>query len=597
MLTNACFEAILITSIITIEININLECYIMNLFKNTRLSLKLWLMVSPQLVALIVLTIIFVTSANDILNQNKTVLNDILYNGSKATLSADKDLYQAAEIEKALILDKTISSDEKSSLISDLNENVSQIEERAKAAFEAVKIDSSLYESFSYQGFTPKQLEENFNTNFEQWKNTYDFTTGSGDLNKRSTTFESARSSLDSLSALLNAYAREQTYTLEQRQANLANYASIAAACVTILVSILALFSIHAIVKKLKYIINLNAKIADGELTLKVDKNLISKDEVGVLMQATDDILTRLNTYVAYIEEITQSLETMADGNMKIELKQDYKGEFAPIKASLRNISSSLSTTIKAINTSAEQVRAGSEQVADASQSLASGAAEQASSIEELSASIQEVSSEVNKSAENAGKARHLAVESEEKINEGKGKMNEMLDAMEMISNSSAEISKIIKVIDDIAFQTNILALNAAVEAARAGAAGKGFAVVADEVRNLAAKSAEAAKQTNELIATSIKAVNDGRDKADLTASSLTAIEEKTTHLLKLVEDIATAAESEAAAIGQITTGINQISVVVQNNAATAEESSAASEELSSQSEILNDEVSKFILI
>lgn len=597
MLTNACFEAILITSIITIEININLECYIMNLLKNTRLSIKLWLMVVPQLVALVVLTIIFVNSANDILNQNKTVLNSILYTGSEATLNADRDLYQAAEIEKTLILDKTISSDEKSALISDLNENVSQVEERAKAAFEAVKVDSSLYESFSYQGYTPKQLEEKFNTNFEQWRNSYDFNKSSGDIDKRSTAFEATRSSLDSLSNLLNAYASEQVYKLEQRQENLANYSSIATACVTILVSVIALFSIHAIVKKLKYIINLNAKIAEGELTLKVDKSLISKDEVGVLMQATDSILARLNTYVAYIEEITQSLETMAGGNMRIELKQDYKGEFAPIKASLHNISSALSTTIKAINTSAEQVRAGSEQVADASQSLASGAAEQASSIEELSASIQEVSSEVNKSAENAGKARHLAVESEDKISEGKAKMDEMLGAMEMISNSSAEISKIIKVIDDIAFQTNILALNAAVEAARAGAAGKGFAVVADEVRNLAAKSAEAAKQTNELIATSIKAVNDGLDKADLTASSLTAIEEKTTHLLRLVEDIATAAESEAAAIGQITTGINQISVVVQNNAATAEESSAASEELSSQSEILHDEVSKFILI
>ena len=237
-----------------------------------------------------------------------------------------------------------------------------------------------------------------------------------------------------------------------------------------------------------------------------------------------------------------------------------------------------------------------SDQVSSGAQALSQGATEQASSVEELAASINEISNNINQTAQQAQDASDKSMQVGEKAGESNNRMHDMLQAMADINASSGEIGKIIKTIEDIAFQTNILALNAAVEAARAGAAGKGFAVVADEVRNLASKSAEASKNTAVLIENSLQAVENGKRIADETAQSLEVVISDIQEASSLMGSIAKAATDQAESISQITLGIDQISSVVQTNSATAEESAAASEELSGQAQILNELVRKFRL-
>ena len=227
---------------------------------------------------------------------------------------------------------------------------------------------------------------------------------------------------------------------------------------------------------------------------------------------------------------------------------------------------------------------------------LSQGATEQASSIEELTASIEQVSTQTKINAENASKANGMAEQAKNYAVTGNEQMKEMLKAMDEINESSNNINKIIKVIDDIAFQTNILALNAAVEAARAGQHGKGFAVVAEEVRTLAGRSANAAKETTALIEDSIKKSGEGTRIAKETAEALAKIFNEVNAVSGLVGDINNASNEQAAAIAQINQGIMQVSQVVQENSATSEESAAASEELSGQAEILYDLISQFKL-
>jgi len=346
------------------------------------------------------------------------------------------------------------------------------------------------------------------------------------------------------------------------------------------------------VIKPVLRICNEMTNISKGTLSSEFELDS-DTSEIGTLIAAIKSTKQVLQKYIGNISEL---LSKMADGNMNLNVGIDYIGDFLPIKKSLEVILDAMNGTLSDIDDAAKLVAGSSDHVAAGAQSLAQGATEQASTVEELSATISELTDRMGHIAENAEKAQNLSHESENTLMEGNKKMDEMKQAMDDISDASQEIGKIIKTIEDIAFQTNILALNAAVEAARAGAAGKGFAVVADEVRNLANKSQEASRQTTILISNSAQAVNRGVRLTEETAEALNEVAKSTRASNSFVESIATDSEQQAHALQQVNIGVNQISDVVQTNSATAEGSAAASQELNNQAGSLQRLVSAFQL-
>ncbi len=332
--------------------------------------------------------------------------------------------------------------------------------------------------------------------------------------------------------------------------------------------------------------------LAQGEMSQTLEYE--SADEFGSLVGSVKETCQVLENVVS---DLSRLLDEMSNGNFDLFANgEHYRGDFGPLLTAIRRMNRSLSSTMRQINDASDQVASGADQVSSGAQALSQGATEQASSVEELAATINDISREVNNTAENAREASEKVMEAQTKLSTSNEQMQDMIAAMGEISQKSGDIGKIIKTIEDIAFQTNILALNAAVEAARAGEAGKGFAVVADEVRNLASKSAEAASNTTALIEGTILAVENGTNIVDRTAAAISETVESTKSAVTYVDKISTAAVSQAEAVTQVTMGMDQISSVVQTNSATAEESAAASQELSSQSQLLKSLVSHFKL-
>ena len=329
---------------------------------------------------------------------------------------------------------------------------------------------------------------------------------------------------------------------------------------------------------------NISMRDDDAVIIQKYSQN---KDEPGQCIAATSLFMREINSEMDMLERI-------GEGDLTIE--PNILSESDKVGKALTKVVDNLNNMFSEIQSSTSQVATGSKQIADGSQSLAQGSTEQAASVQQLSSSISEIAKKTKENAEMAGRAATLANDIKASAEKGSGQMGEMMKAVKDINASSQNISKVIKSIDDIAFQTNILALNAAVEAARAGQHGKGFAVVAEEVRNLAAKSAEAAKDTESLIADSIEKAELGSRIADDTSASLVEIVTGIDESSRLVGDIAVSSEEQTAGIAQINTGIDQVAHVVQQNSATAEQSAAASQEMSGQSMMLEQLISQFKL-
>ena len=384
----------------------------------------------------------------------------------------------------------------------------------------------------------------------------------------------------------------------------LLEYYEILIAMVTALIVIFAFgilliaFKIRKSTAKLtKPILELNhtaQQLAAGNLNVHV--NVTSQDEIGELGESFQKTVDRLKKYIVYIDETAEVLAQIADGKLRIELKNDYAGEFQKIKTALLNISDSMNQVMLGINESSERVSVGAAELATASQVLAEGAEEQAASIEQLTATTSTVADQVENSRKESEASAKATAQTAAMIEQNQEKMKLMMDAMDKIHQTSQQVVGIIQTIEDIASQTNLLSLNASIEAARAGEAGKGFAVVADEIGKLALESSKAANNTKELIEISMEEINKGNTIASGAMNSLKESVSAVDGVNKMIQETAENAAIQAENMKQLRVGIEEIAHGIQDNSAASQETSATSDELASQAEILNKMVQKFEL-
>lgn len=445
--------------------------------------------------------------------------------------------------------------------------------------------------------YNSTDITEQFNktysdmTNFMQSCEEYADLVENGDV-------EEARNNIKVSGSAIAAKAEEELLTLQnkieaasnanneelERSLSVLQLIILAIAIVAVIISIaFCLVLIRSITVPVKKLSVAAKKMAAGDVDVDCEK--VNDDDLGILMDNFKEMVHATREQAEIATEI-------ADGDLSIEVTP--RGNKDILGKALRKLVESQGATIGTVKESAVQVTIGAEQVASASQSLAQGSTEQASALQEVTASIDEIAERTKKNASVATEANNLVHTVREMAADGKNQMTSMVGAMTDISDSSETISKIIKTIDDISFQTNILSLNAAVEAARAGIHGKGFAVVAEEVRNLAAKSASAAKETAEMIEDSIRKVGNGQKLAIETSEALDKIVESIESVTGLMTDMAESSNEQATAISQVDQAITQVSTVVQTNSATSEECAAASEELSNQAVSLKNQLAGY---
>ena len=346
---------------------------------------------------------------------------------------------------------------------------------------------------------------------------------------------------------------------------------------------------LETILEPLHAVEDVAKELTEGNLHSTLEYH--SEDEIGSLAHSMRKSIRILGSYV---DDIGRAMKEFSEGNFDVKPEVEWKGDFVGILDSFMQFEKSMAETIKGIQTVSNEVSSAADQVASSSNDLAEGATNQAAVVEELTATVEGVSEQVEKNAKSAKEISNRVDELGDAISESNGKMREMVDSMHEINDASQEIDKIIATINEIASQTNLLALNASIEAARAGEAGKGFAVVANQVNLLADQSAHAAKESAELIETSVKAVEKGMVIAGQTATQLEDVAESSKAITGEVTNIAETLETQTVEIQQINQGIEQINDVVQSNAATSEECAAASQEMSSEAESLREMIRKF---
>jgi methyl-accepting chemotaxis protein len=361
---------------------------------------------------------------------------------------------------------------------------------------------------------------------------------------------------------------------------------------ISVIIVGLGLFFTRMVTLPLLNLRNLVTSVVDnGDFSQRM--TITQKDEVGETATAFNGLMGSLEETIS---EVNSVMEAVADGDFTLEVKSEQRGDMDRLKKSINRSVEMLGNTIAQVDSASEQVDTGTKQLTQSAQALASGATEQAASLEEISSTTSIIDSQTRANSENAEQARQITNQTLTIVKNGNQKMSEMLASMKEINDTSSNVSKVIKVIDEIAFQTNLLALNAAVEAARAGKYGKGFAVVAEEVRNLAGRSAEAAKSTTELIETSIKEVERGVSNSDQTAAALAEITNTVEKINDLVGEITEASREQTTGIDEINRGLTQINQVVQHNSSISEETASSSDELSAQATELRKLIGKFKL-
>lgn len=381
------------------------------------------------------------------------------------------------------------------------------------------------------------------------------------------------------------------------KQAQQSEKISLGAICgivlLTILLSIIICISIlKGIVIPLKMVRAAAEAMSEGNLRYPLEYQ--ANNEFGELVKS---IRETQQTLGKYIDNIDYVLERMSQNDLTVRLEMEYVGEFKSIRTSEKKILVAMNYFMTQMKDTADTIDASASQVAGSAQILSQGSVEQSASVQQLSDNVRDVNMQVRQNADYTEQTKELVNAVGAELSKGNEQMQDMLKAMSAINESSSQIAKIIKTIEDIAFQTNILALNAAIEAARAGEAGKGFAVVADEVRNLAGKSAEAAKNTTDLIQNSIEAVSNGTQIADDTAATLGSVVMRAQDITQMVNKITESSEQQAEYLNQINTVVGEISQVIQTNSASAEESAATSEEMSGQAGVMKELVGKFKLL
>ena len=481
-----------------------------------------------------------------------------------------------------------------------LAESVQDISKFETSINDSIQTIEEQVQVFKKAHGTEDGLAQKYETAFENWFNIAnevmdEAERGNWDVAKQTILNECspAMSELTSIAQEINTVTSQERTSKENTTMAMLRVYVIVLVAVFVLALVfglaVALKTTGLITKAVGKIRSAAEELSKGDLKVRVDYE--GKNEFGELAERLNFSFQELGKYV---DAIDYGMTEFSKGDFTCECPIQFLGDFAHIQTAITNFQQKMSEILTELETSSAQVSAGADQVADGAQALAQGATEQASSVEELSASISDISNRISDTAEFSQKADQLGQEAREIVEKGKEEMRQLLASIQDIAEASNNIQSIIKVIDDIAFQTNILALNAAVEAARAGNAGKGFAVVADEVRSLAQKSADAAKETTGLIKNSLQHVSHGEEIAHRTDAAFNDVAEAAQNILGMIEKIAQASHEQADSISQISVGIDQISAVVQTNSATSEQSAAASEELSGQAGVMKNLLEQF---